>query len=363
MVTPLKDHRPQTPIDKRIIGRSQVEFGSQIWMAAVKRICKVNSDLYVFSPAPVWQLYGHRFLQATGIPQERVYVLPDGEAIKNLEVFAQLHAWLADQGADRGSGLLVLGGGVAGDLVGFVAASYMRGIDWFYVPTTLLSQQDASVGGKVAVNLPQGKNLVGHFWPPNDVVIDTDFLSSLPLRQLNAGFMELLKHGVLHSEQLMTAIMALPWPPEDCASIAPVLAQGVDVKAQIVERDPRESGDRKLLNLGHTLAHALETTMDYQLLHGEAVGYGLIFASLLARARGSEYDWSQMNSRIKLALPKIHGCASDQQLIDVISRDKKRRSGVLTWVIAMQPGDVRLCTDISEDQIKMALQEWRALVL
>ena len=354
----LKD---KTQSNRFFAGDSCVDFGRDIWPKKVAAAVEDCQRVFVFSQPPVWHHYGEVFKRNVRIDDGDIYVVDDGESVKNLATFERLHHWLAGRGADRSSTLLVLGGGVVGDLVGFVAASYMRGIPWIYVPTTLLCQQDASVGGKVAVNLPQGKNLVGHFWPPRQVVIDSVFLDTLPRRQLVAGFMELIKHGMLGGEGLLQAILAIDLSAERQLPIQ-VLAQGVQVKAEIVARDLREKGERQLLNLGHTLAHAIETTSDYAVLHGEAVGLGLVFATILARLRGSTYSWELVNRKI-LQMVLIPGqLASDEQLIDVIQRDKKKRAGVLTWVLPLAPGRVSLFDDLSHREVCSALSQWRAVI-
>ncbi|MCB1044803.1 MAG: 3-dehydroquinate synthase [Acidobacteria bacterium] len=340
-------------------GGSHVEIGSGIWADRLSRSVQGSSKLFVVSQQPVWRIYSGLVKQALSSATFVTLVLEDGESVKDLRQFGAMHDWLASHGADRSSLIVVIGGGVAGDLAGFVAATYMRGIRWLYVPTTLLSQQDASVGGKTAVNLSSGKNLVGCFWPPEHVVIDTDFLKSLPYRQQVAGYMEWLKHGVLDGEELLQEILGVSLPTGDWSGHRQELARGVQVKAEIVTRDPREKGDRQLLNLGHTLAHALETTTRYALLHGEAVGHGLIMAVGLGLVRGSQYDWRELTEKIVNLLPDNSEWPSDEQLIEVMQRDKKRRSGKITWVVPSKPGEVALMSDVGDHEVRRALMFWR----
>lgn len=303
------------------------------------------SSVFVISQARVWELHGQWLLEAfqPWDLQPECFLMPEGEGNKSLAVFGQVHTWLATKGADRRSLLVILGGGVPGDLGGFVAATYMRGIHWLYIPTTLLAQQDASVGGKVAVNLPEGKNLVGHFWDPRAVIIDSHVLATLPQREINAGYMELLKHGMLRDKELFQEVLGLPTAPE-WSQVLPVLAAGLKVKVEVVRQDPHEKNQRRLLNLGHTFGHALESFTGYgQFLHGEAVGIGLIYATLLAEHLGETYPWSPLTGPVMQRLPEFDTDHWDRQaLLDLTARDKKGIKGVVSWIIPREPGKVEI---------------------
>lgn len=324
-----------------------------------------DSRLFVISQAPVWEPHGARFLGWVEEirPRVEVFLVPDGEQAKNLAQLGRLLEWLADRNADRRSLIMVLGGGVVGDLAGFAAATYMRGISWIYVPTTLLAQQDASIGGKVGVNLPQGKNLVGHFWPPRTVMIDSVFLRTLPDRQLSAGYMEALKHGILDSQRLYGAMMALDLHGDHGVPDLAVLVEGLRVKARIVARDPLERDIRRLLNLGHTFGHALEAWSAFQMLHGEAVGYGMVFASLLANRLGSTHSWSALHADV---VTRLGGLDTDgmtwRALRAYLSVDKKNTAGDLTWVVPMQPGKVDLVSSIAEADLETVFDQWKERV-
>jgi 3-dehydroquinate synthase len=251
--------------------------------AAIARETGARRAAVVTVPA-VGRRYGGsvlRSLRAAGLRARRIEV-PDGDATKNLRQVARLYDALIDQGLDRGSVVVALGGGMVGDLAGFSAATYLRGIAFVQVPTTVLAMVDASIGGKVGVNLPQGKNLVGAFHQPRLVWIDVATLRSLPRRQRAAGFAEVVKAAALWDAALFArlerdaeALLEL-----DARRLLPVLQRACEIKAEIVARDEREAGLRMLLNLGHTLAHAVERHAGYRgVLHGEAVSMGMAFAA------------------------------------------------------------------------------------
>lgn len=322
------------------------------------------SRVFVISQAPVWQHHGDWLcasLQAAAVTFEH-HLIADGEQVKNLAEFERLMHLLANRGADRKSLLIVLGGGVVGDLCGMVAAAYMRGMRWLYIPTTLLAQQDASIGGKVAVNLPQGKNLVGFFWPPDHVVICPHVLETLPQREINAGYMELLKHGMLHHDELYHAIAHLPLTVPDWLDYLPLLINGLKVKVAIVREDPTEQNQRRLLNLGHTLGHAIENVTGYQtLLHGEAVGLGLIYAACLGQELGGEYDWSLLIKAVRSRLPQIDYQAwQPEELLARTRLDKKGVAGVVTWIVPFAPGHVELMAGIEDSVLQRALDRFFA---
>ena len=341
---------------------SRIVQGHQCFHEALGELdWQTFSSVFVVSQDIVWGFHGNAL--ATALRERNQpflhYLLEDGESIKSLTVFGQLHQWLADQKADRKSLLVVLGGGVVGDLVGFVAATYMRGIRWVYLPTTLLSQQDASVGGKVAVNLPQGKNLVGRFWNPLMVVIDTSVLSTLPGREIHAGYMELLKHGMLAGPELYGDIAAMPDGITDWQEHGALLWRGLQVKMEIVNEDPYEKDRRRLLNLGHTFGHALESAFGYRnLLHGEAVGIGLLFAAALAEIMTGKIVWEELAGAILPRLPPLNLQAWDcDRLLDLTRLDKKGIAGRVSWIVPHRPGVVEIVSGIDDSMLKAAYRE------
>lgn len=267
-------------------------------------------------------------------------VLPAGESTKSLESLGAVWEWLAAQRIDRGGVLWVLGGGVLGDLGGFAAATYLRGIDVVQVPTTLLAMVDSSVGGKTGVNLVAGKNLAGAFHHPRAVFIFPEWLRTLPAREFAAGAAEVIKYGLLGDAALFARLESDPLTPAS-AQLVPVIRRCCEIKAQIVQNDPRETaaeGGRALLNLGHTFGHAIERVAGYgAYLHGEAVGVGLCAAARLSRDLGlipaaavarvdrvvAAHD---LPARLRAPLPVA-------ALLDAMSRDKKVRGGELRFVV------------------------------
>lgn len=279
-----------------------------------------------------------RSLRAAGIRARRL-VVPDGERSKNLRVAGRLYEALADFDADRGTAIVALGGGVVGDLAGFVAATWMRGVAFVQVPTTLLAMADASVGGKVAVDLPRGKNLVGAFHQPRLVWMDVATLRSLPRRQRAAGLVEMIKHGVIRDvalferfERDVERVLEL-----DPAAILDVLERSCEIKAEVVAADEREAGLRMILNFGHTLAHAVETLLGYRkLLHGEAVAIGMVYAARRSEALG--YAPAGTADRIE-ALLRRTGVPTElpdlprRAYLDALRVDKKRQDAHVRFVV------------------------------
>jgi len=349
------------------LNKSRITFGNDCFVEVLSaRNLSSYSKVFIISQQKIWALHGDRLLQAVtaGGVTPLMRMVADGEGTKNLKVFAELQEWIAENRGDRRSVILVLGGGVVGDLSGFVASAYMRGMDWIYIPTTLLSQQDASIGGKVAVNLPHGKNLVGHFWDPAAVIIDSSVLATLPQREVNAGYMEFLKHAILDSESLYQRVAALPVIVEDWSQHMPLLAEGLKVKVRTVQEDPFEHGMRRLLNLGHTLGHAIEAYTGYEkYLHGEAVGFGLIYSAMVAGRLGHAYDWQDLHEAVKTRVPKLDCDNWDlDKLLDLTLLDKKGVKGIVAWIIPHAPGHVAIQKDISRDILKEALLEFVALM-
>lgn len=294
----------------------------------------------------VKELYEERLntvLSATGA-QVVTIALPDGESYKTWHTLNAIYDALLANHCDRKTVLVALGGGVIGDMTGFAAATYMRGIPFIQVPTTLLAQVDSSVGGKTAVNHPRGKNMIGAFYQPTHVFADIDTLNTLPPRELSAGLAEVIKHGLIrdaeffqwcesHVHQLLQF---------DAAALAHAVSRSVQIKADIVQEDPSERGVRALLNLGHTFGHALEAALGYGTwLHGEAVGCGLLLAADLSLRLG--YLTNQDVERVRglvgmLRLPvAIPGLAAES-LIDWMKVDKKVESGRLRFVVLRSIG-------------------------
>jgi 3-dehydroquinate synthase len=292
-----------------------------------------------------------------------VLVVDAGEPSKSTEVADDLWNALLAEGADRQSVVVAIGGGVVGDLAGFVAATFARGLDFFQVPTTLLAQVDSSVGGKVGVNLPGAKNMVGAFWQPRGVLIDVGVLQSLPHREYCAGLAEVVKYGVIldaeffaYLESHVDAINR-----KDPAALAHIVERSCRLKADVVEHDERETtGLRAVLNYGHTFAHAFEALGDYStLLHGEAVAVGMRCAARLA-ARLGRIDAAVVARQEALLAaldlgidpPTVDG----QDLLRAMHRDKKASAGKLRFILPDRVGHVALVSDVADGDVLAALE-------
>lgn len=286
--------------------------------------------------------------------------VPAGEASKDIAEAAKLYGPMLAADMDRDALLVALGGGMVGDLGGFVAATYMRGIDFVQVPTSLLAQVDASVGGKVAVNLAEGKNLVGAFHQPCAVIADVSVLSSLPDDQYASGLAEVVKHGVIRDEGLFVRlsdqrdrILA-----RDEAVMAEVVAANCRIKAEVVSADEKESGVRAILNYGHTVGHALEILGHYKLSHGAAVSLGMIAASHIAMARGLIGDGQIERQRELLeafGLPVTLKEIDAEAVLRTMRHDKKVRDGKIRFVLPTRIGHVEIYDDVSDAHIRTAL--------
>ena len=289
-----------------------------------------------------------------------VLEVPDGEAAKSVGVAEGLWAEMLRAGGKRDSRIVAFGGGSVGDLAGFVAGCFMRGIEYVQLPTTLLAQVDASIGGKTAINLRQAKNSVGLFHHPSRVVADTRMLKTLPGGELRSGLMEVLKMAILSDLELFSMLERDldDLLAGDSVALSPVVAAAARAKIDIVERDPAERQERMLLNLGHTLGHALESALDYQSLrHGEAVGYGILFAVGLAEKRGLAVEAASRMRRLveRFELPRLPALEVDS-LIRLIGRDKKVSEGGWRWVLPLDLGACEIVSDLAEVEIRQELE-------
>ena len=297
--------------------------------------------------------------------------VPAGESSKSMPVLETLLEDILDLGVDRDVILIALGGGVVGDLVGFAAASLLRGVDFIQVPTSLLAQVDSSVGGKTGVNAEAGKNLIGAFHQPKLVLADTQTLDTLPIRELRAGYAEVIKYGLLGDASFFEWLEAngaavLSRDPE---ALSKAVLTSCEAKARIVEADEREAGQRALLNLGHTFAHAFEAMAGYDgsLLHGEAVGTGMVLAYDLAVEMGlcQGQDAGRARAHIsasglatKLADLPVHDATNDE-LVAVMKRDKKARQGNMRFIVPRAIGDSFVCDDVSMETLARVLDASR----
>jgi 3-dehydroquinate synthase len=342
-----------------------IEPGSLKQLPTLLRAQSLGRSTALITNQTVEPLYGSIAYQSLSDNGRKVtlFALPDGEEHKSFAWAQRVYDHLLDAGMDRSSLIVAIGGGVVGDLSGFVAATYMRGIPFVLVPTTLLAQVDASVGGKVAVNHPRAKNLIGAFHQPAMVVIDPLTLRTLPPRELRAGLAEVVKYGVIADagffsfvESRLETIQSL-----DADAIGHVIERSCQIKAAVVAEDEREeSGRREILNYGHTFGHAIETVFHYRYLHGEAVAIGMTAAANLAARRGlisAEVAERQEHLLRRIGLPVQMPAADVEELLSAMRRDKKVRQGRLRLVLPVKMGEAQTIEDVSEDDIRGALQE------
>ena len=295
-------------------------------------------------------------LRASGF-EPRVIDIPDGERFKTLDTVRSIYDQLIDAQLDRRSVICALGGGVVGDLAGFAAATYLRGVPFVQLPTTLLAMVDASIGGKVAVDHPRGKNLIGAFKPPRAVIADTDALATLPDVELRAGMAEVVKHAIIGDAELFERLEHRDWRLE----IGDWIARAVQVKVVIVARDPYEQGERAKLNLGHTFAHAFETLSNYELRHGDAVALGLVCAARLAARR--EMCPANLAAQIAnllhaIGLPtRVPREMSARAILDAMATDKKRVDARLRFVLPRELEDVVIADNVASEEIVAVVEE------
>ena len=287
-----------------------------------------------------------------------VALIPDGETSKNLREAEKLYTRAIEFGLDRKSVVIAFGGGVVGDLAGFVAATFLRGVNLIQIPTTLLAQVDSSVGGKTAVNHALGKNLIGAFHQPRAVFIDLKFLETLPEREIKSGLGEVVKYGVISDAEFFTYLEenADKILARDLKVLAHVVKRSCEIKAEVVSKDEREAGLRRILNFGHTLAHAVEEETHYEKYrHGEAVAIGMVGAALISRELGktSAANVERLENLLKRfgMMTTCTGLDADN-LYRVTFRDKKTVGGVVNWVLMKNFGEVEICGDVDASVVK-----------
>ncbi|TCS84148.1 3-dehydroquinate synthase [Tepidibacillus fermentans] len=293
------------------------------------------------------------------------YIVQAGESAKSLEQVDSIITYMIQHGFDRTSYILALGGGVIGDLSGFVASIYMRGIRFIQCPTTILAH-DSSIGGKVGINHPLGKNLIGAFHQPSFILYDTQFLKTLPAKEIRSGLAEVVKHGLIadssfthwlnqHAESLLNL---------DFEALNEALYQGSRIKATIVKEDEKEQGIRAYLNFGHTLAHAIETVSHYDYSHGEAVAIGMVFATRLSErigyiSRKIEDYYLKLIERFQLptSIPKAY---NTEEILQILMRDKKFKQSQIRMVLPIEIGKVMIVEGIEIDLLRKIIEEMKA---
>jgi 3-dehydroquinate synthase len=304
----------------------------------------------IVSNATVAPLYAARLREALGGRYRSVFevVLPDGEAHKDWQTLNLIFDALLAHGCDRQTVLFALGGGVVGDMTGFAAASYMRGVPFVQVPTTLLAQVDSSVGGKTAINHPHGKNMIGAFYQPERVVCDLATLATLPQRELSAGLAEVIKYGPIADMAFLDWIEANidALMRRDPVALAHAVRRSCEIKAEVVGQDEREAGLRAILNFGHTFGHAIEAGLGYgEWLHGEAVGCGMVMALQLSRRLGLIDDAFVQRVTALIAragLPTVGPALGADRYLELMRVDKKAEAGQIRFVVIERPGQAAL---------------------
>jgi 3-dehydroquinate synthase len=337
--------------------------GSGLLETLAQRIERVAGRLprrvFVLTSAPIWALWGDRIQQSFSEAPVVLFLEP-GEKYKTLASVEKLLRQMAAAGGDRGSLLIAFGGGIVGDVGGFLAAIYMRGIPYVQVPTTFLAQVDSSVGGKTGVNLPEGKNLVGSFHHPLAVFADIGVLSTLPDRELRAGLMESIKAGIIRDRALARFMdeHAAEVLGRDAKALEKVIAASIRMKAEVVSRDERENGLRMILNFGHTVGHALEQVTRYKvLLHGEAVGWGMMAALYLGLRRKtiSEAQFELMERLIYIYGPLPPLKLKAKKILAATGADKKNVGGVRRFVLPIGIGDAAVVEDVTAAELEAAV--------
>lgn len=334
-------------------------------LGALMRDAGLRGRAFVVADDAVARLFGERALaslRAAGFEPE-LFAFPAGEASKSLDTVRTVYDWLLDHRAERGSAVVALGGGVTGDMAGFVAATYLRGVPLVHVPTSLLAMVDASIGGKVAVDHLRGKNLIGAFYAPRLVVADTSLLASLPPRWLREGFAEVIKHGLIMDPPMLDVLerdadRLLAVEPELTTE---VVARNVALKAAVVSEDEREGGRRIILNYGHTVGHAIEAVTGYAgVLHGEAISAGMMAAAAIGGRAGvtpPAVAARQLALFERYGLPLRHPGLDVDALIAAIAHDKKVAAARVRWVLLEDFGRPVIRDDVPDAVVRSVLAE------
>ena len=296
-----------------------------------------------------------------GLPAERTFCVPSGESSKGFDMYKEAVTWLAQSRMPRNARLFAIGGGVVGDLVGFVAATYMRGVPLVMVPTTLLAMVDSSVGGKVAIDIPEGKNLVGAFWPPSEVLIAVEFLSTLPASELRNGSAEVWKYGFILDQPFLTLLESRPIDP--LSDFLSIVQRCVGLKAKVVEQDEEEkTGIRAVLNFGHTIGHAIEACLGYsKLSHGEAISVGMVLESRLGETIGTTPSGLADHVRsllMKQGLPTVLPAGlKPSDIVTYAQRDKKSGADGLGFSLLTALGQCKLVTGVPVSALEELLAD------
>jgi 3-dehydroquinate synthase len=309
-------------------------------------------------------IYGEELLKVLSEKAGKVvkFVIPAGEENKNLDNIKEIYKFLIEEKFDRKDCLVALGGGVVGDMTGYAAATYLRGIDFIQVPTTLLAQADSSIGGKTGVDFDGYKNMVGAFKMPRLVYMNLSTLNTLPNRQYFAGFAEIMKHGLIKDEFFYTWLIDNLYEicDKDPATLEEMLVKSCSIKKLVVEKDPTEQGERALLNFGHTIGHAIEKFMNFELYHGECVALGCVCAAFISwkkelLTKDEYYEIRDMF--VPFNLPISVDKLDYDKVLELTKSDKKMDNGVIRFVLLKKIGKAVIDETVSDDEIKAALEE------
>ena len=340
-----------------------VVVGRGAWGALKELGRDQHTTRFILTEEALWRHWGKAFVRSSGLRDARTIFVPQGETSKSIRRVERVAAALLEGGADRHSLLVAFGGGVIGDLGGFVASTYVRGIDCVQAPTTVVAQVDSAIGGKTAVNVGAMKNLIGTFYPPRMVVSDPMVLSTLDDRAFRSGLYEVVKHGILAGPGLFGELEnnIADLRPSRSAALGPILARTAKVKVDVVSRDEKESGLRRVLNLGHTFGHAFEEVTHYRrFLHGEAIGWGLLAVTRLAERLGvlKMSGAARISALVKSVgpLPPLRDL-SPARVLELLPRDKKAVGGKIHWVLPERIGKIRITAEIPPEEVESSLRD------
>ena len=359
----MKENKIQVPIEKNfyeVIIKSGLlnEIGDRLVELGIKTTRKI----LIISNQEIANLFGESLLEnlEENNYSAKIFIINAGEKYKNLDTLKEIYNAAFEYGMERGSLMIALGGGIVGDITGFASATWLRGLDYIQIPTTLLSMVDSSVGGKTGVNHPKGKNLIGAFNQPKAVFIDTDTLRTLPTREFKAGMAEIIKYGVISDKELfeyledennLGDIARLEY-----ASLVKIIRKSVEIKSNIVSQDEKERGIRAYLNYGHSFGHVIENLCGYgQYLHGEAISIGMRIAGEIALARGlwSENESIRQNNLFKnyglpIEIPRLRR----SEVVRILMGDKKVQEGKMRFILPNKIGEVGIYNDVIENEFK-----------
>ena len=352
ILVPIKNNSYEVSIESKIINK----IGSELLKLGINNTKKI----LVVTNKEIARLYGKRLME--GLRSENylseIHIIKEGEIHKNIKTLSEIYNAAFNFGLERGSLLIALGGGIVGDITGLAAATWLRGIDYIQIPTTLLSMVDSSVGGKTAVNHPKGKNLIGAFHQPKAVFIDIDTLRTLPIREFRAGMAEIIKYAIIKDTELFEFLENKDNKNKinklDNESVIKIIKKSVSTKSIIVSMDEQENGIRAILNYGHSFGHVIENLCGYgEYLHGEAISIGMRIAGEIAYEKGlwSREDLRRQNNLIKsyglpINIPKIN----KSDLMNILMGDKKVRDGKMRFILPKRIGDVGIYNDVKDSE-------------